>query len=137
MFLQSMLFFWFVVFKSLVGFEDIEYGTVWVGRSSRFVPLKIFHHEIPSFYFRTNVMSSNWQSGTGPPVHLLHDGLVVGKGPNISVRLAAQCLGGPFLAPDLGLYRTALFNPLPHGEFIFGMRVTASVNPTYGSCILR
>lgn len=82
-------------------------------------------------------MSSNWWSGTGPPFHLLQDGLVVGRGPNISVHLAAQCLGGPFLAPALGLFRIAVFNPLPHGEFIFGMRVTASANPTYGSSILK
>lgn len=84
-----------------------------------------------------DVKSSNWWSGTRPPLHLLQDGLVVCRAPNISVHLAALCLGGPLLAPDLGLFRIAVFNPLPHGEFIFGMRVTASPNPTYGSSILR
>lgn len=82
-----------------------------------------------------DVKSSNWWSGTRPPLHLLQDGLVVCRAPNISVHLAALCLGGPLLAPDLGLFRIAVFNPLPHGEFIFGMWVTASPDPTYGSSI--
>lgn len=42
-------------------------------------------------------------SSARPDVHLLQDGLVICRGPNILAHLAAVYLGGPILARDLGL----------------------------------
>lgn len=82
-------------------------------------------------------MASNRWCDPRRALHLLQDRLVLCRAPNISVHFASLCLGGPLLVPDLGLFRIAVFNPLPHGEFILGMWVTASLNTTYGSSILR
>lgn len=60
----------------------------------------------------SNAVSVSYGSGAKPAVRLLLKELVICKGANISAHLTTVYLGGPPLAPDLGLFGIAVFDPL-------------------------
>lgn len=61
----------------------------------------------------SNAVFVSYGSGASSAVRLLLKELVISKGANISAHLTTVYLGGPPLAPDLGLFGIVVFDPLP------------------------
>lgn len=68
-----------------------------------------------------NAVFVSYGSGASSAVRLLLlKELVISQGANISAHFTTVYLGGPPLAPDLGLFGIAVFDPLPMVSLFWG-----------------
>ena len=85
----------------------------------------------------SNALFVSYGSSASTAVCLLLRELVISKRANISAHLTTVYLGGPALAPDLGLFGIAVFDPLPMVSLFSGCESLDPQNPAYGLSISR